>query len=197
VLVVAMVAVAMAVEATVAAAREEAAMAPEAEDSEAAAIWAKAAAALAVRAMVVGAARVLDWLAAVDSAVMLIDSAKGVEDRTLRLFEVCRMRKLPVMTFANKMDRPGLDPLDLMDEVGRTLKIRTVALNWPIGSGAEFRGVELESVLSDGLARSLAGLPQGEGDPLASHGGDPSRWFTVAASGCGPRRLRHGDLRTG
>jgi peptide chain release factor 3 len=80
-------------------------------------------------------------LAAVDSAVMLIDSAKGVEDRTLRLFEVCRMRKLPVMTFANKMDRPGKDPLDLMDEVGRTLKIRTVALNWPIGTGSSFKGV--------------------------------------------------------
>lgn len=80
-------------------------------------------------------------LAAVDSAVMLIDAAKGVEARTLRLFEVCRMRKLPVMTFVNKMDRPGLDPLDLMDEIGKTLNIRTVALNWPIGSGKEFRGV--------------------------------------------------------
>ncbi|HMV67244.1 MAG TPA: peptide chain release factor 3 [Myxococcota bacterium] len=80
-------------------------------------------------------------LSAVDSAVMLIDAAKGVEARTLRLFEVCRMRRLPVMTFCNKMDRPGLDPLDLMDEVGRTLNIRTVPLNWPIGSGTEFKGV--------------------------------------------------------
>jgi peptide chain release factor 3 len=57
-------------------------------------------------------------LAAVDSAVMLIDAAKGVEPRTLKLFEVCRLRKMPVMTFVNKMDRPGLDPLDLLDEVG-------------------------------------------------------------------------------
>jgi peptide chain release factor 3 len=80
-------------------------------------------------------------LAAVDSAVMLIDSAKGVEARTLRLFEVCRMRKLPVVTFTNKMDRPGREALDLMDEVGRTLNIRTVALNWPVGSGSEFKGV--------------------------------------------------------
>ena len=80
-------------------------------------------------------------LAAVDSAIMLIDTAKGVESRTLRLFEVCRMRKLPVMTFVNKMDRPGLDPLDLMDEVGKTLHIRTVALNWPVGSGSDFKGV--------------------------------------------------------
>jgi peptide chain release factor 3 len=80
-------------------------------------------------------------LAAVDSAVMLIDAAKGVEPRTLKLFEVCRMRKLPVMTFVNKMDRPGRDPIDLMDEVSKTLKIRTVPLNWPIGDAAEFTGV--------------------------------------------------------
>ncbi len=80
-------------------------------------------------------------LAAVDSAIMLIDTAKGVEARTLRLFEVCRMRKLPVMTFVNKMDRPGKDPIDLMDEVGKTLDIRTFALNWPIGEGRDFRGV--------------------------------------------------------
>ncbi|MFT4627154.1 MAG: peptide chain release factor 3 [Myxococcota bacterium] len=71
-------------------------------------------------------------LAAVDSAVMLIDNAKGVEPRTLKLFEVCRLRKLPVMTFVNKMDRPGLDPIELMDQVGTTLHIRTVPLNWPI-----------------------------------------------------------------
>ncbi len=80
-------------------------------------------------------------LAAVDAAVMLIDVAKGVEDRTLRLFEVCRMRKLPVITFVNKCDRPGRDPLDLMAEVGRTLNIRTTAANWPVGQGTEFRGV--------------------------------------------------------
>ncbi len=80
-------------------------------------------------------------LAAVDSAVMLIDAAKGVEDRTRRLFEVCRMRKLPILTFVNKMDRPGRDPLSLMDEVASTLKIRTCPLNWPIGSGPDFHGV--------------------------------------------------------
>ncbi len=80
-------------------------------------------------------------LAAVDSAIMLIDAAKGVEPRTLKLFEVCRLRKLPVMTFVNKMDRPGRDPLDLMDEVGKTLKIRTVPLNWPIGEAQDFKGV--------------------------------------------------------
>jgi len=80
-------------------------------------------------------------LAAVDSAIMLMDNAKGVEPRTLRLFEVCRMRKLPVLSFINKMDRPGLDPIDLMDQVSKQLEIRTVAVNWPIGEGREFEGV--------------------------------------------------------
>jgi peptide chain release factor 3 len=80
-------------------------------------------------------------LAAVDSAVMLIDAAKGVEPRTLKLFEVCRIRKLPVMTFVNKMDRPGRDPLDLLDEVSKTLNIKTVPLNWPIGEAQDFTGV--------------------------------------------------------
>jgi len=80
-------------------------------------------------------------LAAVDSAIMLMDAAKGIEPRTLRLFEVCRMRNLPVITFINKMDRPGLEPLDLLDEVARTLNIRTTALNWPIGQDSDFRGV--------------------------------------------------------
>lgn len=80
-------------------------------------------------------------LAAVDSAIMLMDNAKGVEPRTLRLFEVCRMRKLPVISFINKMDRNGLDPLDLMDQVAKQLNIRTVAVNWPIGEGKDFVGV--------------------------------------------------------
>jgi peptide chain release factor 3 len=80
-------------------------------------------------------------LAAVDSAVMLIDHTKGVESRTLKLFEVCRMRELPVITFMNKLDRHGLDPLDLIDEVSNTLNLRVAPLNWPVGMGKEFRGV--------------------------------------------------------
>lgn len=80
-------------------------------------------------------------LSAVDGAIMLIDAAKGVEARTRRLFEVCRLRKLPVITFVNKMDRPGRDPVDLMDEVGKLLDIGTVALDWPIGSGDTFCGL--------------------------------------------------------
>lgn len=80
-------------------------------------------------------------LAAVDSAVMLIDHAKGVEARTLRLFEVCRMRHMPVVTFMNKLDREGRDPLDLLDDVSKSLKIEVAPINWPIGRGRDFKGV--------------------------------------------------------
>jgi len=80
-------------------------------------------------------------LAAVDSAVMLIDHSKGVESRTQKLFEVCRMRNLPMISFINKLDRPGLDPLELLDDVSSTLNLQVVPINWPIGMGREFKGV--------------------------------------------------------
>jgi peptide chain release factor 3 len=80
-------------------------------------------------------------LAAVDSAVMLVDHSKGVEARTRKLFEVCRMRQLPIVTFMNKLDRPGLDPLELLDEVSSTLDLEVVPMNWPIGMGQHFKGV--------------------------------------------------------
>ncbi len=80
-------------------------------------------------------------LTAADCAIMVIDAAKGVEKQTRKLFEVCRLRKIPVLTFINKMDMPGLDPLDLMHEVENVLGIQSCALNWPIGTGKEFTGV--------------------------------------------------------
>jgi peptide chain release factor 3 len=80
-------------------------------------------------------------LTAADCAIMVIDAAKGVEKQTRKLFEVCRLRKIPVLTFINKMDMPGLEPLDLMHEVENILTIHSAALNWPIGSGKEFVGV--------------------------------------------------------
>jgi peptide chain release factor 3 len=80
-------------------------------------------------------------LTAADCAIMVIDAAKGVERQTRKLFEVCRLRKIPVLTFINKMDMPGRDPLDLMNEVENTLGIQSSALNWPIGSAKTFRGV--------------------------------------------------------
>src|SRR5688500_8845042 len=80
-------------------------------------------------------------LTAVDSAVMVLDGAKGIEPQTRKLFEVCRRRGLPIFTFVNKLDRPARHPLDLLDEIERTLGLRTYALNWPIGDGPDFRGV--------------------------------------------------------
>lgn len=80
-------------------------------------------------------------LMAADSAVMLIDAAKGVEEQTKKLFHVCRQRGIPIFTFINKFDRHAKNPLDLMDEVEKVLGIEAYAMNWPIGMGAEFKGI--------------------------------------------------------
>ena len=80
-------------------------------------------------------------LAAADNAVMLEDAAKGLEPQTRKLFEVCRMRQIPIFTFINKMDRPCRDPLSLLDEIESELGLIPWAVNWPIGSGEQFRGV--------------------------------------------------------
>src|SRR3954452_6922598 len=80
-------------------------------------------------------------LTAADAAVMLIDAAKGVEAQTRKLFEVCRMRGIPIFTFMNKLDRPGREPLDLIDELEKVLGIRSCPMSWPIGMGDRFRGV--------------------------------------------------------
>jgi len=80
-------------------------------------------------------------LTAADCAIMVIDSTKGVEKQTRKLFEVCRLRKIPVLTFMNKMDMPGRPPLDLMNEVEELLQLHCCAMNWPIGTGKEFQGV--------------------------------------------------------
>lgn len=80
-------------------------------------------------------------LAAADNAVMLIDAAKGLEPQTRKLFEVCRMRSLPIFTFVNKLDRPGREPLELLDQIEQELKLQTYAVNWPIGMGDRFKGV--------------------------------------------------------
>ncbi len=80
-------------------------------------------------------------LTAVDSALMVIDGAKGVEERTIKLMEVCRLRDTPIMTFINKLDRDGQAPVELLDEIERVLRIRTAPVTWPIGMGRELRGV--------------------------------------------------------
>ncbi|MBV8577527.1 MAG: peptide chain release factor 3 [Acetobacteraceae bacterium] len=79
-------------------------------------------------------------LTAVDSAVMVIDAAKGIESRTRKLFEICRLRDIPILTFINKMDRESRDPLELLDEIASTLALDTAPITWPVGRAAEFVG---------------------------------------------------------
>ena len=80
-------------------------------------------------------------LTAVDSALMVIDAAKGVEAQTIKLLNVCRMRNTPIITFMNKMDRETRDPLELLDELESVLEIQCAPVTWPIGMGKTFRGV--------------------------------------------------------
>lgn len=80
-------------------------------------------------------------LMAADAAVMVIDLAKGIESQTEKLFKVCAMRKIPVLTFVNKVDRPGRSPLEILDEIERKFSITAIPHNWPLGAGPEFNGI--------------------------------------------------------
>lgn len=80
-------------------------------------------------------------LTAVDSVLMVIDGAKGVEDRTIKLMDVCRLRDTPILTFVNKMDRDIRDPMEVLDEIESILHIKVAPINWPLGMGKEFKGV--------------------------------------------------------
>lgn len=88
-------------------------------------------------------------LMAADSAVMVVDCAKGVEAQTKKLFKVCKMRGIPIFTFVNKLDRQGQDPLEILEDIESTLGIRSFPMNWPIGNGKHFKGVynRMEEVL--------------------------------------------------
>ncbi|MGN0964915.1 MAG: peptide chain release factor 3 [Dysosmobacter sp.] len=113
-------------------------------------------------------------LMAADSAVMVIDGAKGVEPQTRKLFKVCALRHIPIFTFINKMDRETRDPLDLCEEVERELGIDTYAVNWPIGCGKEFQGVydrEKKRILffsGEGHAKKAAATEVDLEDPAVS-----------------------------
>ncbi len=85
-------------------------------------------------------------LMAVDSAVMVIDCAKGIEPQTLKLFKVCKMRGIPIFTFINKLDRVGKEPFELLDEIEETLKYETYPMNWPIGMGQSYLASLIESL---------------------------------------------------
>lgn len=102
-------------------------------------------------------------LIAADCAAMLIDSAKGVEAQTRKLYEVCRLRKIPIFTFANKMDREGIDPLDLIDDVEKTLLMKCYPVTWPIGMGDRFKGLYHRS------QKALYLYSRGEQEPEVVH----------------------------
>jgi peptide chain release factor 3 len=98
-------------------------------------------------------------LTAVDSAVMVIDAAKGIEARTRKLFEICRLRDIPIVTFVNKMDRESRDPIELLDEIAATLALDTTPATWPVGRAAEFVGTY---DVRDRDLRLTAELPQSD-----------------------------------
>ena len=102
-------------------------------------------------------------LMAADSAVMVIDGSKGVEAQTRKLFKVCVMRHIPIFTFINKMDRDANDTFDLLDEIEKELGIATCPVNWPIGSGKNFKGVYDRNTKKDMLfSDTLKGTKEGE-----------------------------------
>jgi peptide chain release factor 3 len=106
-------------------------------------------------------------LTAVDSAIMVIDAAKGIESRTKKLFEVCRLRDIPILTFINKLDRETRDPFELLDEIESTLALDVAPITWPLGTGRSFAGTY-------DLARDLVRRLDRDAEPIAVEGpGDP------------------------
>ena len=111
-------------------------------------------------------------LTAVDFAVMVIDAAKGIEPRTLKLFEVCRLRDIPIITFVNKMDRESRDPFEILDEIEKKLALDTAPVTWPIGRGKSFSGTYhlAENAVRHGDAETRAHQGQRAGIATASPG---------------------------
>src|SRR5258705_2283852 len=109
-------------------------------------------------------------LTAVDAALMVIDASKGVEPQTIRLLEVCRARNTPIITFINKLDREVREPLALLDEIERVLKIATVPFTWPVGMGKQFAGVF--DIRADRIRVFTAGGERAGGDEEVIEGLD-------------------------
>src|SRR6201984_3132372 len=111
-------------------------------------------------------------LTAVDSAVMVLDAARGIETQTLKLFEVCRLRDVPIITFVNKLDREARDPFDLLDEIERTLALDVTPASWPIGMGRDFLGTY--DLFEDALLLFERGAGERVTEPVRCQGlGDP------------------------
>jgi peptide chain release factor 3 len=111
-------------------------------------------------------------LEAVDCAIMLLDSAKGLEPQTLKLFDVCRSRHVPVVTFVNKWDRPGREPLELLDEIEQRIGLRPTPLNWPVGIAGDFRGLIERST---GEYTAYTRMPGGAAKAKEEHFKDPDK----------------------
>jgi peptide chain release factor 3 len=122
-------------------------------------------------------------LTAVDSAIMVLDAAKGIEPQTLKLFEVCRLRSVPIITFINKVDREGRDPFELMDQVANQLALDVCPMNWPVGMGGEFEG--LYDFASGRLSRPEGDSREFLGD-VSLHSGvtDPSLADKLSPAAC-------------
>ncbi|HEY2616259.1 MAG TPA: peptide chain release factor 3 [Acetobacteraceae bacterium] len=148
-------------------------------------------------------------LTAVDSAVMVIDAAKGIEARTRKLFEICRLRDIPIVTFINKMDRESRDPIELLDEIASTLALDTAPVTWPVGRAADFAGtydlrardlrltVELPqsdprlAALGDEVDLIRAALPEFDREAFSAGHLTPT-YFGSAIKGIGVRDLLDG-----
>ena len=120
-------------------------------------------------------------LMAADSAVMVIDASKGVEAQTRKLFKVCTMRHIPIFTFINKMDREAMDTFELLDDIENELGIATCPVNWPIGSGKEFKGVyDRETKKVELFSDTHKGTTQGEVRKIAADDPAIKEWVTDA-----------------
>jgi peptide chain release factor 3 len=119
-------------------------------------------------------------LAAVDAVVMVLDAAKGIEPQTLKLFEVCRSRDLPVLTFLNKFDRPGRDALELLDEIEEQIELRPTPATWPVGIAGDFRGVldrrDGRFTRFTRTTRGTAIAPEEEVEPGRAAGEEGAAW---------------------
>src|SRR3982075_1090124 len=109
-------------------------------------------------------------LTAVDSAVMVLDAARGIEEQTRKLFEVCRLRNVPIITFINKLDREGRDPFDLLDEIEQSLALDVAPASWPIGMGRDFLGTY--DLFDDALLLFERGLHDRVVEPIRCRGLD-------------------------
>ncbi|RSV22993.1 GTP-binding protein, partial [Sphingomonas sp. ABOLH] len=134
-------------------------------------------------------------LTAVDSAVMVIDAAKGIEPQTRKLFEVCRLRSVPIITFVNKVDREGRDPFALLDEVADMLALDVCPMTWPAGMGGQFEGIY--DLVDNRLLQPEAGTKDFQGKVEQFTGLDDARIDEVLSAEGAERLREEAELATG